>query len=60
MLEWENKFISKIDDDLNLPEAVSIIWAIADSSMSNSLKHKLVNRFDGILGLDLYLAVIQR
>lgn len=53
MLEWENKFISKIDDDLNLPEAVSIIWAIADSSMSNSLKHKLVNRFDGILGLDL-------
>ena len=53
MTEWENKFISKIDDDLNLPEAVSMIWAIADSLMSNSAKHKLVNKFDEILGLDL-------
>ena len=53
ILEWESKFISKIDDDLNLPEAVSLVWALADSSISNSAKYKLINKFDEILGLDL-------
>ena len=53
MSDWEGKFISKIDDDLNLPEAVSIVWALTESSMPGSAKYNLMNKFDEILGLNL-------
>jgi len=51
--EWENIFFSKIDDDLNLPEALAVIWALKESMMSDSAKYALINKFDEILGLNL-------
>lgn len=52
--EYEKKFMEAIDDDLNMPRAISIVWdLLKDESISNKEKRKIIFKFDKVLGLDL-------
>lgn len=53
-IEWKNKFLNVINDDLNMPEAMAVLWDMlkADDLDSNE-KLYLAFDFDRIFGLDL-------
>lgn len=51
--EWRARFWSAVDDDLNLPQALSILWKVAHSTIPDEAKLILVTEFDNLLGLDL-------
>jgi len=52
--EYEKKFASAINDDLNTPKAVALVWQIAkDEQISSSAKKQLLLKFDKVLGLGL-------
>jgi len=51
---YEGRFLTVINDDLNTPKTLSMVWEIAkDNGLSKQTKHGLLLKFDGILGLDL-------
>ena len=51
---FREMFSEKINDDLNMPEAMSVIWeVIKDNELSASDKLKLIYEFDEITGLGL-------
>jgi cysteinyl-tRNA synthetase len=53
-LKYLEEFDASIYNDLNLPEALSVLFrSIKDQSLSVEEKIRLVNSFDEILGLDL-------
>jgi len=52
--EYEKKFTPAINDDLNTPKAIALIWQIIkDKHISPSAKKQLLLKFDKILGLGL-------
>jgi cysteinyl-tRNA synthetase len=51
--EYEEKFLDAINDDLNMPKALSILWEVMRSGNSNSLKAGTIFKFDEVLGLSL-------
>jgi cysteinyl-tRNA synthetase len=52
--EYREKFKKTLNNDLNMPKALSIVWELArDAKISQASKHKLIEEFDKILGLDL-------
>lgn len=52
--EYKNKFLNSINDDLNLPQALAIVWeAIKEKEISSSEKYYLLLDFDKIFGLGL-------
>ncbi|MEP7146933.1 MAG: cysteine--tRNA ligase [bacterium] len=52
--EWENKFLESINDDLNMPEAMAVLWdMLRDEKVSPAEKLLLANDFDRVFGLDL-------
>ncbi len=52
--DYEKQFLTAIDDDLNTPQAISIVWQIIkDNQLSNSAKKQLLLKFDRVLGLGL-------
>ncbi len=52
--EWKEKFINLINDDLNTPEALALIWTLVkDSSISAPNKTATILDFDQVLGLKL-------
>jgi len=51
---YEKKFLNAINDDLNTPKALSVVWQIIkDNKLPASEKKQLLLEFDKILGLDL-------
>lgn len=51
---YETKFADKINDDLNMPEAMSVLWdMIKDDRLSSNEKLNLTYDFDKIFGLKL-------
>lgn len=51
--EYQNKFIEYINDDLNTPRALSLLWdLIKDDSVSNPDKKATILDFDKVLGLN--------
>jgi len=51
---YEKDFFSYLDDDLNMPQAMSVLWAVVrDSGLGNKEKFSLLLEFDKVLGLDL-------
>lgn len=51
--EFEEKFHAAINDDLNMPVAIGIVWdAIKYEKKSENIA-KLIEKFDEVLGLDL-------
>lgn len=51
--DFRKKFQEKINDDLNIPEALSIVWEVAKSNIPDPDKLDLILNFDQVLGLDL-------
>jgi len=51
--EYEQRFLEAINNDLNLPEALSIVWELVRSDYPRSAKAESLFRFDEVLGLGL-------
>ena len=52
--EWRNKFLNVINDDLNMPEAMAVMWdMLRDGKLSSAEKLNLAYDFDRIFGLEL-------
>lgn len=62
MKQWNNKqlynefmeeFLAAINDDLNLPQALAVVWNLVKSELSKEEKVASLLKFDQVLGLDL-------
>ena len=51
--EYKERFLEAINDDLNFPLAMSIIWEIARNEKQSKKIAELLLQFDKVLGLDL-------
>jgi len=52
--EYQKKFLEYINDDLNIPKTLVLIWdLIKNKKMPSQEKYKLLLEFDKVLGLDL-------
>lgn len=54
MKDFKSEFLEKINDDLNMPEAMSVLWEmLKDGNLSSNEKLNLAYDFDKIFGLEL-------
>jgi len=52
--DYEQKFWDYISDDLDMPQAVAVVWdLLKDSEFSSKRKLEIIKDFDEVLGLDL-------
>ena len=51
--EYEDKFLATINDDLNIPSAMGLVWEIIRSPEKSKQYAELLLKFDEVLGLDL-------
>ncbi len=51
--EYKNKFLQAVNDDLNMPVAMGIVWEVARSEKKSKKLAELLLEFDNVLGLDL-------
>lgn len=52
--KFENAFEKAINDDLNMPKAVQVLWRMLDDKkLTAKSKIELVKKFDTVLGLEL-------
>lgn len=51
---YEDKFLFDINDDLNTPQAIALMWnMIKDNELADASKAALIEKFDAALGLDI-------
>ena len=50
---WISNFIEAVEDDLNLPRGLDILWRLVESDISSSSKYHALNTIDEILGLGI-------
>ena len=50
---FRNEFDSAINDDLNTPKALAVLWSMISSNIPSSDKYDLAMSFDEVLGLKL-------
>ena len=50
---FKNKFLSEINDDLNMPKALAVLQEVLKSQLSNKDKLATILDFDKVLGLEL-------
>jgi len=50
---WRTRFWDAVNDDLNLPRALSVTWAMVRSDLPDSQRLSLLLEFDALLGLGL-------
>ncbi len=53
-------FVRAIEDDLNTPQALAVVWEMMKSGISDEAKKNLVVVFDSVLGLQLGTEVEER
>ena len=51
--DYENRFNEAINDDLNMPLALGILWEVIKEPKKSKKYAKLVEKFDEVFGLDL-------
>ena len=51
--EYENRFHKAINDDLNMPLAMGIVWEVVKINTKSEKIAKLIEKFDEVMGLDL-------
>lgn len=51
--EYEEKFLAYINDDMNMPGAMSVVWEIARNAKKSIKFADLLLKFDKVLGLDM-------
>ncbi len=50
---WFDQFVAQVDDDLNMPRALAVVWDLTRSDLSDADKKATVLRYDEVLGLKL-------
>lgn len=50
---YQEKFLEAINDDLNIPQAMGLVWEIIRKTEKSEDYAKLLEKFDEVLGLDL-------
>jgi len=50
--EYEERFLEAINDDLDMPRVLSVVWELVRSPYPPSAKLESLSKFDQILGLD--------
>lgn len=51
--EYEKEFLDAVNDDLNIPKALSVLWKVVKSNYPSSSKAETIFKFDEVLGLSL-------
>jgi len=51
--EFEGRFLEAINNDLNMPEALAVVWELIKSDNPESAKKQSLLKLDKVLGLDL-------
>ena len=51
--EWNAKFLDRVNDNLDIPGALTVTWALAKSRLSGQTKLEIIREFDKVLALDL-------
>ena len=51
--EFENRFLEAINDDLNMPQAMSVVWDLVKYEKKSPLLAKTLLKFDNVLGLNI-------
>ena len=51
--EYEERFLAYINDDMNMPGAMSVVWEIARNTKKSTKFADLLLKFDNVLGLDM-------
>lgn len=51
--EFEKRFLDSINDDLNMPKALAVMWEVIKSDLPSGAKAKIIFKMDEVLGLDL-------
>lgn len=50
---YEQRFLEAINDDLNMPVAISVVWDVVKNPNKSQKLKNLLLKFDEVLGLDL-------
>lgn len=50
---FEDEFKAAVNDDLNIPKALGVVWSIARYDVKSNELYELIQRCDKILGVDL-------
>jgi len=58
--EYRKKFIEAINDDLNMPVAISVIWDIVKNPKKSQQLANLLLEFDKVLGIKIDEPVVQK
>ena len=51
--EYENRFHEAINDDLNMPLAMSVVWEVAKTKKKKKKVAELLLKFDSVLGIKI-------
>ena len=51
--EYREKFVAALSDDINVPQALAIVWEMLKSNVPSGDKYDLAMSFDEVLGLNL-------
>ena len=51
--EYENRFLQAINDDLNMPVAMSVVWDVIKNPNKSNQLAELLKKFDTVLGLKI-------
>ena len=51
--DYENRFLEAINDDLNMPVAMSVVWDVVKNPCKSQDFKNLLLKFDEVLGLNL-------
>ena len=51
--KYEEKFLNAINDDLNMPVAMSVVWEVLKNPQKSKELKDLLLKFDAVLGFDL-------
>ena len=51
--EYEERFLEAINDNLNMPVAMSVIWDVVKNPVKSKILGELLLKFDEVLGLNL-------
>jgi cysteinyl-tRNA synthetase len=57
--QWEQSFKEAIHDDLHLPRALAVVWKMVRSDTPACVKARLFERFDRVLGFDLFGSMVE-
>lgn len=53
MKDFDKRFVDAINDDLNTPQALAVLWDVMKSDLPSGAKARLVYKMDTVLGLNL-------